>query len=154
MPYKVFTTGNVLTAADMNAITADPIEANVNTDEARTTATYGVLATAGPTVTNLAMVNGQTALVIVSWKGLASSDGTNGYMGYQVTGASGTIAPSDDDAAYCFIAKNGTSAGESASRPSVFQATATGNHTFTSQYKGDGVNSMHFIDRRIIVKKF
>jgi hypothetical protein len=154
MPYKVFTTGNVLTAADMNAITADPIEANVATAETRSAGTYGALATAGPTVSNLAMVNGQTALVIVSWKALAAVDGATGNMGYQVTGASGTIAPTDANAAYAYISKVGSSAGEGATRASVFTATATGNHTFTSQYKSNGTDNMTYLDRKIIVKKF
>jgi hypothetical protein len=47
----------------------------------------------------------------------------------------------------------GVNTAQMATRASVVAATATGSHTFTMKYKGDGTNSMHFIDRRIIVKK-
>jgi hypothetical protein len=149
MPYRNWADSDTLNAADLNAMTADPNSAEVVTQETTTSTTYAALATAGPAVT-LSMVTGQAALVIVQARIHNSVAGNATYANYQITGASGTIVPNDENGAETTHDVN--SRGR-ITRISVFAATATGSHTFTMLYKvfaGTGT----FSSRRIIVKKF
>jgi hypothetical protein len=65
MPYRNWGSGDTLNAADLNAMTADPSIATLAGNDTVSLTSYGDGATPGPAVT-LTMVNGQTALVLVS----------------------------------------------------------------------------------------
>jgi hypothetical protein len=148
MPYKTWATNDVVSAADLNAMTADPVTADVLTNENSTATSYGDLTTVGPAVT-LTLVSGQRVLITI-YSYQARTSVAIGWMSYEITGASGTIVATDANAA-----KTGgvVNLATGVSKTSVFAATATGSHTFTSKYKTDGV-TIGFADRRIIVKKF
>lgn len=147
-----FTTNDVLTASTMNEITANPQMADVATDETRVTASYGDLSTVGPSLTKT-LVSGQRVLVYVAFDGLVAADGAEGRMSFAVSGAT-TQAASDANSARYFSVKTGTNTAGQVSKESVFTASASGSHTFTAKYKGDGTNTMHFLQRRIIIKPF
>ena len=144
-------TNDVPSAADVNAITADPVTADVSTDESLSAATYGDLATAGPAVT-LSLVNGQTCLVCVQYQQTAASGaGTNALMSFAVSGA-GTLAAADVNAA---IMSAGVGEQRGTERWTVFTAGATGSFTFTAKYRsGMAATTVHFVNRRILAKKF
>src|SRR5262245_40910882 len=136
----------------MNELHADPLSADVVTDETRVTASYGDLSTVGPSVTKT-LVSGQKCIVTVSSWFLTAADGAQGYMSFAVSGAT-TLAASDANAAHYFAIKVGVNTAGMVTRQSVFTATASGSHTFVAKYKGDGTNTMHWVDRRIVVKPF
>jgi hypothetical protein len=152
MPYRNWASGDTLNAADLNAMMADPQIADVATDETKSSGSYGDLTTVGPSVT-LTLVSGQACLVIVSSRFVATNDGAIAYAGWACSGAT-TIAAVDSNSAYYFAVKIGVNTAQAGTRASVAVATATGSHTFTMKYKGDGTNTMHFLERRILVKKF
>lgn len=87
MPYKTWASGNVLNAADLNAMTADAIEDYIDTAEGTTSESYVDLATVGPTCA-ISMVNGQQALVLWGARMSQSAAGAFGCaMSYAVSGA-------------------------------------------------------------------
>lgn len=148
MPYKVFATGDVLTAADMNAVTADPQSADVATIESTSSTSYTDLATSGPAV-SMSLAAGQSCLVLVEYV-TSGSAATTGYMSFAVSGA-GSQAASDPNAAQ---ANPSTVGLISIGRSSVFAAGAAGTYTFTAKYRANTAVSVAFQARRIIVKKF
>lgn len=152
--YKTWATNDVVTASDMNELHADPLQADVATDQATTSGSYTDLTTTGPSVTKT-LVSGQKCLVIVQCELLTATDGNSGYMSFAVSGAT-TLAASDANGAHCYLVKaaGATSAGGETDRATVFTASASGSHTFTAKYKSDGTGNLHFINRRIIVKPF
>jgi hypothetical protein len=148
--YRTWATNDVPSAADWNELHADPLQQEVNTNEASTATGYGALTTAGPSVTKTLVV-GQKVLVIVScWMGTVA-DG-DGYMSFAVTGGTSLAAA---DANACILDPGaGVNMGAVAvSRTTVFTAGGSGSHTFTAQYKTNG-NSMSFQRRRIVIKSF
>lgn len=167
-----FTAGNVLTAAQLNILTADLNEtapakattagqhfvatganaiaarltttATVAPAETTTSATYTTLATAGPAVT---VTTGASVLVMLHAKIINNTATANSFMGYNVSGAS-TVGESD-----------GTALAFAAGAASVWQQVGTvihhsgltpGSNTFTCMYRvntGTGT----FQNRRITV---
>lgn len=148
MPYKTFGAGNVLTAADMNAVTADPVQADVATAETTASASYVDLATVGPTVGPITLVNGQKCLVYVSAFMNNNTDGAHQFMSFAVSGASTLSANDTNAAAY---QRPGANSDMTPGRWSVFTATATGSHTFTAKYKTTA-GTANYSTRRLIVK--
>ncbi len=78
----------------------------------------------------------------------ASTSSIDCYMSFAVSGAT-TLAASDTNAA---IGTQIIGSQIPAFRMTVFTATATGSHTFTSKYRGGTTG--HWAKRRIIVKKW
>jgi hypothetical protein len=150
--YKTWATNDVLTAADMNELHADPLPAEIATDEAKTGGTYGDLTTVGPSVTKT-LVAGQKALVSVNCNYNAATEGYIAYASFAVSGAS-TLAALDANGAFIWPIKVTTNGFGSSHRDTVYTATNSGSHTFTMKYRSDGTNNIHFTDRRIIVKPF
>jgi hypothetical protein len=151
--YRTWATNDVPSAADFNEVLTDPLQADVATDETRTSSTYGDLATVGPSVTKT-LVAGQKVLVEVSVYIGCTTDSIDGLMSFAVSGAS-TLAAADANAADGRMAKTAVSADIQATRGTVYTAINAGSHTFTAKYKcSDNVSTMHFINRRIIIKPF
>ena len=136
----------------MNNLHADPLQDDVATDEAKTGSSFGDLSTVGPAVTTT-LVAGQKVLVTVSCEYLVAADGTTAFMSFAVSGAS-NLAATDPNGARIFSIKTGTNTGGAAFRQSLYTATNTGSHTFTAKYRSNGTDNMHFINRRIIIKKY
>jgi hypothetical protein len=133
----------------MTAVTADPTQADVATQEATTSTSYTDLATSGPAVASLTLTNGQVCLVILSarmWNTLQDWS----FVSFAVSGAT-ALAASDANAVQSHKEVNYR---DTQTRATVFTATAAGAHTFTMKYKCGASGSAVFSDRRIIVKKF
>lgn len=145
MPYKVFVDGTVLSAADVIAISKDPLSADVATSQGTTSATYTDLATTGPAVT-VTLVVGQTCTVEVVSEVTSSSSGVAGRASYAVSGAV-TVAAADADSV-----ANSLLSGLTASKQSVFTCTVAGSHTFTMKYRCNGAATGTFAQRRIYAK--
>jgi hypothetical protein len=150
--YRTWVNGDVPSGSDFNNLFADPLQADVATNETRSSVSYGDLATVGPSVT-LNLVNNQRCLVILACSNNTAIDGTDSYMSFAASGAS-TLVATDANGAYYYSVKTTTGTFGAAFRISVFQATATGPHTFTCKYRSDGTGLMHWFNRRIIVKPF
>jgi hypothetical protein len=150
LPYKTWATNDVPTAADFNAITADPSTADVTTLQTTTSTSYVDLATVGPSVT-LTLVSGQTVLVICSARVKHSAaGGQSALFSFAVSGAS-TLAAADVNGAET---ADTTTGGSTITRATVFTAGATGSHTFTMKYQVQAGGTGTYFNRRIIVKKF
>jgi hypothetical protein len=153
MPRKIYAAGDILTAADMNAVAMDPLTAEVAADETTTSASYVDLTTAGPVVGPIPLNSGQTCLVTAMFvMSSASVNTTAGYMSFAVSGTAGTLAAADANAA---VASAAVGELRGVSRSTLFVASATGSATFTGKYKsGVGGTVMHFQQRRLIVVVF
>lgn len=151
IPYRTWATNDVPSAADFNALHADPVSQDVATDELTTSATYTDLTTAGPAV-SIAMVNGQTALVIVSMQVTSAAVNTTyGAMSFAASGAM-TVAAADANAAIMSMAVGEQRGVE---RTTKVTATSTATATFTAKYRSQtGGTAAHFVNRRIIAKTF
>lgn len=145
MPYKTWTDGSVLSAADMTAITKDIVFADVATAQTTTSASYTALATTGPAVT-VTMSVGQTCTVTVSADLSTSSTLTGVRASYAVSGAV-TVAANDTEAA-----ATSNVDGSTCTKPSVFTCTVAGSHTFTMQYRSNGSVTLTAAQRRITAK--
>lgn len=150
MPYRVWATDDVPSAADFNALFADPVSADIITEEARANAAYGDMATVGPSVT-LTLVSGQKCLVIVSSMQSSNSSSFTSYHSFAVSGAS-TLTAIDANAAPVTHTTNLVYM--TAGRTTLYTASATGSHTFTSKYRTSTGANGTFQYRRIIVWKF
>jgi hypothetical protein len=140
----------VVTAADMNAITADAQTAQVLTSQTTTSTGYTDLATVGPSVT-MTLVAGQVCLVIMSARVKHSAaGGQSSLFSYAVSGAT-TQAASDNDSGESADTSTG---GATVTRAAVFVALASGSHTFTMKYQVQAGGTGTFYNRRLIVKKF
>lgn len=149
MAQKTFATNDVLTAADMNALAADPVPADVATEQATTSTGYTNLATTGPSVT-ISLTNGQKVLVLVS-ADIYGAGATVDYgrASFTVSGASGSVAATDANAASNRISSNVITM---CTRPTVFTATGTGSHTFTMVYKTtNAAVTANFLNRRLVI---
>jgi len=135
----------------MNAVTADPMTADVATAETSASSSFGDLTTAGPSVT-LSLVTGQKCTVTVSARIDSPASLDEGFMSFAVSGTQ-TQAASDANAAR-LVGNSAGAIGVVSERSSVFTATATGsNFVFTAKYRRTG-GSFTFRDRRIVVKKW
>lgn len=141
----VATVNGQLPAADWNNMFGDPPTQDVATSQSTTSTSYTDLATSGPS-RSYTLNAGQVALVVVSCVQVHPA-GAQAWMSFTVTGASPTLAPSDVNAATSNLTTN---AAATVSRMTVFIATTTGTHTFTTKYRTEGV-SVFFADRRLIV---
>lgn len=149
MPYRVWSTNDVPSAADFNILFADPAGNDIATTQTTTSSPFVNLTTAGPTISNLAFTAGQTALVIVS--AVASISGGPGHsaqMGFQVTGAA-SQAPQAADCAETQSIEDAT-----ITRISVFTASVAGNYTFQAKYGAVNNTTASFGNRRLIVRRF
>ena len=151
MPIKTFATNDVLTASDLNnGPFADAVQATVTVEETTTSASYGALTTAGPTVSGVNLNANQGCLIFLRALAINQDTGGGALMSYQVTGASGTQASTDANAAWTRSQSRG-----SISSVAWFVASSTGSHTFTSQYRVEtGGTTGYFANRRMVVKKF
>jgi hypothetical protein len=152
----VFTTGEVVTAATMNAISGDLDALNqrnnhtatVATSQTTTSTTYADLATVGPTVSSL--TTGTFALVVLTAFMSNSGAGNTSLMTFDVSGATTlTHAGGSVDTLSLSTVSDIANAGRRFS--AVYPVTLTaGSNTFTAKYRvsaGTGT----FIDRNIIV---
>jgi hypothetical protein len=149
MPSVTFNTNDVLTAAHMNRFGQDPQQTDVATDDTRSAASYAALTTAGPSVT-ISLTNGQKVLVYVKSEFLTAADGSHGYHSFSASGGL-TLSANDTNAAHFFAVKVGSNTTGVVSAWTLVTATSTASTTFTSLYRGDGTNTMHFLNRRMIV---
>jgi hypothetical protein len=150
MPYRNWADTDTLNAADLNAMTADAVPANVDTEESTTSTSYTNLTTTANQFVTLTLVSGQGCLVIVSAAMINQTGGGGAYESFEVTGASGTQVASDTNAAWSNNVERVT-----VSKLSWYTAATTGSHTFTLKFKkGAGGATAFFANRRIIVKKF
>lgn len=121
---------------------------NVNTSETRTAATYGDLATVGPTVTVKTGDSGKV-LVIVSARIKAGAGGAAG-MAFQIldsTGAEVHPAQSDDT-----VQTDDTANTDTLERSTIVKTLGRNEmHTFRAKYIGNGANASTFTSRRINV---
>jgi hypothetical protein len=145
VPYKTWVDGTVLSAADMTAITKDPVEADVSTVQTTSSSTYTSLATAGPSV-SVTLAVGQTCTVTVSADISVSNTAAGARASYAVSGAV-TVAANDTE---CGASSNLD--GTTCTKPSVFTCTSAGSHTFTMQYRSNGSIVGTFSSRRITAK--
>lgn len=149
-----FTTGQVVTAAQMNVISGDldalntrpNNKATVATSETRANATYGDLTTVGPTVSGL--TTGTFALVIVAAQMSNNTNAGVAAMSVAVSGAT-TVAASDANSA---LSQVPTAANDFRRFSAVIPVTLTaGSNTFTAKYRSGGVDTASFKDRTLIV---
>jgi hypothetical protein len=149
MPYRNWADSDSLTAADLNAMTADALTADIATLEGTTSTAYTDLTTVGPAVT-LTLVSGQGCLVIISAKANSDTAGaTNAAkLSFAVSGIESLTA---NDANAAEMTDSGS---KTATRITWYVAGTTGSHTFTMKYEQIGSGQGVFQDRRIIVKKF
>jgi hypothetical protein len=150
--YRTWATNDIPSAADWNELHADPIQGDVAADESTTDVSYVNLGTVGPTATKT-LVAGQKVIVWLSTWMDTSTDTAHGRMSFEVTGAS-TLAAADANAAHWFAVKTQLSTGGTVFRSTVYTATNSGSHVFRCRYRSDGSATMHFADRRIIIKSF
>jgi hypothetical protein len=146
MPYTTFTSGSILTAVQMNAITVDPSSTDVTTSQTTTSATYTDLATAGPAVSSVTLVVGQVCTIWLMADAQISNTAAAARMSYAVSGAV-TQAAGDVDA----IATANVDA-STCCKVIVFTCTVAGSHTFTCKYRSNGAATATFTNRRIVVK--
>lgn len=150
MPYKTFTDGQNVTAADMNAITADPVFSFVSTNESTGSSGYTDLATSGPSITT-SLVTGQKVLVEVACHAFNSAGppGHYAWMSFEISGPSSLAA--DDNQAVCI----GDTVGHTANRPTVVTVTGSGLYVFTAKYRTNASGDFATFNRRyILVKPF
>jgi hypothetical protein len=152
VPQRVWVNGDIPSGTDFNNLFADPLQADVATNQTTTNVAYVDLATVGPAVT-LNMVNGQRAEVTVSAFCSNVDDGAISFMSFAVSGA-WTLAANDTNAAKYLAIKTFTSTGQMVERTTIVAATATGSVTFTCKYKSDGTFLQHWDTRRIIVRTY
>ena len=151
MPYRNWAGTDTLNAVDVNAMFADPVEADVTGGpEDLSTASYTDLTTVGPAVT-LTLVSGQAALVIISAFCNTVSSNAEARISYAISGGA-TQAADDTRAARAKFASS--TIGLRLSFWDVYIASATASFTFTMKYKAASGIITGFHDRKIIVKKF
>lgn len=140
------TTGDLITAADWNALIGGGTEASVLTSETTASSSYGSLATVGPTVASLS--TGTKALVGVSCRVSSATPGVRASMGFLVSGAT-TIAAHENMA----LQQEITTAGDFYSLTYVGLVTLTaGTNNFVGQYASLGaVGTAIFHFRRLWV---
>jgi hypothetical protein len=149
-----FTTGQVVTAAQMNVISGDLDALNtrlnntatVATSEGRANGAYGDLATVGPTVSSL--TTGTFALVILSAKMSENTNAGEANMSVDVSGATTTAA--SDANALRFQFPTAANAGIRCSVVVPLTLTA-GSNTFKAKYRSSGGDTATFADRQLTV---
>jgi hypothetical protein len=150
VPYKTFATNDVLTAADVNAMHADAVQASAGLGLVETTTSTGYtdLATTGPTA-SMSLVQGQQMRIMIQCriKNVAGGAGFEARMGFAVTGA-GSLGANDTRAIKCQSSQH---------VPGFFEywytAPATGNYTVTAKYSVSA-STGEFNDRYLSLKKF
>jgi hypothetical protein len=145
--YRTWATNDIPSAADFNELHADPLTADVVTQENTTSTAYTDLATTGPAVTKT-LVNGQKVWVIISARQASDAGSGQASSSFAVSGAT-TLAAADANAAELV-----SDIGATVTRATVFTATASGSHTFTMKYKRVAGTTAAFLNRRITVKPF
>lgn len=151
MPYKTFATNDVLTAADMNAITAD---AQTNTvgagaSESTTSTSYTDLTTSGPAVT-ISLVSGQQVLIMLQMRiqNNVGGAGNESRASFAATGSLSALTASDGRAIL--------SQSERYVWATLFHwatAASTASTTITAKYSVSA-NTANYFNRTISVKKF
>jgi len=124
------------------------LSAIVHTAEDMSSTTFGDLATAGPTVSNVYLGAGQNCIVFVSYELTGGIAGTLARMSFQVTGASGTSSANEDRSAKVMAHTDGRSTCE---KVSIYTASTSGLHTFTSKYRSGAPVLVTFGERFITV---
>jgi len=148
-----FTTGQVVTAAQMNVISGDLDALNtrpnnsssVATSETRANAAYGDLATSGPAVT---VTTGTFAIVFLAAKVSNNTNAGDSRMSVAVSGATTTAAADSNS----LELNPATAASNSAKFGIMVPLTLTaGSNTFTAKYRSGGADTATFADRTLIV---
>lgn len=147
MPAKATTPGSYFVSTGVNQIAQrQAAQATVFTSETRTTASFGDLATVGPSVT----VNTGTRAVIVITCQLANNTvGQYARVSYQVSGAT-SISPSF---LHALAWQNAGSTQYMACSYVTWQTLNSGFNTFTMKYYASG-GTATFLRRRILVLPF
>jgi len=147
-----FTTGQVVTAAQMNVISGDldalntRISSNtVATSETRANGAYGDLTTSGPAVT---ITTGTFALVMLGAKMSNNTANGSALMSVTVSGATSITASDTFAAGFVFTSTSGTTW---FGRTVLVGALTAGSNTFTAKYRSGGGDTATFVDRNIIV---
>ena len=115
----------------------------INTSQTRTSATYGDLATVGPTITGLS----DGKYVVLYGAALSMNAGGPAFMGLAVNGTN----PSDDNEALQGAATN---FGVSAMTAVLKTLNNGGNNTLKAVYRSDGVNTATFNRRWLIALRY
>lgn len=137
-----------LVATGANAVAARGIgHHTVSTSQTRVTTTYGDLATSGPTVT---ITTGAYALVFITGQAQNSTNGEESRMGVEVSGATPTIAATDN---YCLLSCDDANNYLQASTSVMFTTLTAGSNTFQAKYRVSGGTGT-FLRRHLIVWAF
>lgn len=151
MPYKTFATNDVLTAADMNAITADSVSNTVGGagSETTTSTSYTDLTTSGPSA-SLSLVSGQQMMIVLQMRiqNTVGGAGNESRASFAITGTAGTLAASDSRA---ILSQSDRRIW--ATLIYFFTATATGTATVTAKYSVSASTGEYF-NRMLSLKKF
>ncbi len=122
--------------------------ATVTTDEVSNSASYGNIATSGPSVTITHA--GTTAVIWISALMYKIANSGTVYASVDVSG-SNTIAASDANAISSSVVAATFSSNITLSRVLVLTGLTPGTTTFKMQYKSDTNNTPHFLNRSIAV---
>lgn len=150
----VFTTGQVLTAAQMNAISGDltdldsrtnPQTAQVASTQTTTSTTLTNLATVGPVVT---MTTGTVAVVMVTVFAANSTAGDGGNVGVAVSGATTIAAPAGGVTPQTNLVAAGTIL--TLSGCWLITGLNPGSNTFTLQYAASSGGTATFYSPRTL----
>lgn len=136
----------------LNELSAYPTrtagQGHITSLESTTSTSYADLATPGPAVT-VPLTAGQPVLILVNTRMWATTTGQYGYASFAVSGAA-SVAANDGDA--IVMAQFSSAQDLSGTKPAIYVATITGDHTFTMKYRTtDAAKSVVFATRRIIV---
>lgn len=148
-PAKVTATGRILVSTGANALAQriPSINRVVGGAQATASTTFTDLTTVGPTISSLA--TGTSAIYSVAAFCLNTTAGQGCYMGHTVSGAS-TIAA--DATRALRIMSGAASENSKQSYTGMHSATLTaGNNTFTARYASVASGSATFDEREILV---
>lgn len=148
-----FTTGEVVTAAQMNVLSnnLDALNTRINntattaTSQTRTNGAYGDLGTVGPTVT---VTTGTFALVLIKSYVANNTNAGTSFISFAVSGATTTAASDANGVGRIF----NTAANDAIAVGGIFPVTLTaGSNTFTAKYRTGGADTGTFQDRILTV---
>lgn len=143
MPSKATEAGQLFTVTAANQISAtSPTSAYIATSQARTSATYGDLATVGPSVT---VTMRAFVIIKVSVQVTTAAAAGEGLMSFAISGAT-TLAADDAKA----VGVQGIRERKFTYYSALTASTVnSGSNTFTAKYRGDGTNAATFSHREI-----
>lgn len=147
MPAKATEPGSYFVSTGVNQIAErKPAQATVFTSETRTTASFGDLATVGPSVT---VNTGTKAIIVITCQLSNNTVSQYARVSYQVSGAT-SISPSF---VHALAWQNAGTTQQMACSYVTYQNLNTGFNTFTMKYYASG-GTATFQRRRILVLPF